>query len=213
MPKYLVLFTIVSIFSFDAVGANLRSAKDIFSDPPTSGWTQVLLGLSEMGAAKAVWPGLEREEQALVDAQKRLELVKRTPTSEAERIAQIEADGHALAEMNQASVQVEVGGVSKVNLADELDYLAGTEAVSAQQKASLIAKAEDDVAKAAETALRAAQERGLIERTLRIVRRGTSILLAGDVIGRIYVWNVLEANPTLTPIGYYSADVIRALMN
>jgi hypothetical protein len=213
MRTKLVLFTLISVFSFDAFSATLRSANEIFPEPTKGGWTQILLGMSELGVAKAVWPGLEREEQALADAQKRLELVKRTPTSEAERLARIEADGHAIAAANSANVQVQVGTASKVSLADELEFLSSTEAISAEQKTALVAKAETDVARAAESALRAAQERGLIERGLRILRKGTAVILAGDMMSRVYVWNVLEANPTLTPIGNYSAELIRALFN
>ena len=68
------------------------------------------------------------------------------------------------------------------------------------KRSERLAVAQEDVAMATAQALHAAQGRGLIHPTVKIVRAGTAILLYGEVLARVYVWNVLDANPMLSPL-------------
>lgn len=210
----LVLFTLASVISFDAYCGPLRSRNEVFSEPAKGGIAQTLLGLSQLGLARGVWPGLEREELAVAEARKELELTRRLPTSESEKIARMEANARAIVAADKAPVKVQVlpANPAVPSLQDELDFIARNDVVSAEAKAARIAAAEAELAKRMEVALEAAQRIGILERTLRIVRKGAALLLIADVGARIYVWNGLDANPGLTPIGAYSAAQIKAFL-
>ncbi|NJL25214.1 MAG: hypothetical protein HC902_08575 [Calothrix sp. SM1_5_4] len=171
--------------------------------------------MSQGGLAAAVWPGMEREEKYLAEAQKQLELVKSTPTSEVERIARIEANARAISNVEtRPTIKIPVAPMpsDRATLEEELRFLAHQEPVSPQKKAEMIKKAEEEVAVRTKAVIEAAQQRGYVERTIRILRKGATLLLVSDILGRVYVWNVLEASPTLSPIGTFSIETIRSLI-
>ncbi|MNL52964.1 hypothetical protein D3C87_1761790 [compost metagenome] len=53
------------------------------------------------------------------------------------------------------------------------------------------------------SALEGLQKTGMLDKSLRIVRYGASLVLVGDVAARVYIWNALDANPTLSPAATY----------
>ncbi len=97
-------------------------------------------------------------------------------------------------------------------MTEELAFLSDAKPVTIDERAALVAKAEERVAERARLALEAAQNEGILSKSVRIVRKGASVLVALDVASRVYVWGVLEANPGLTPVVGYSAGQIRALL-
>ncbi|MBX3021694.1 MAG: hypothetical protein KF799_08475 [Bdellovibrionales bacterium] len=214
MHKKLVLFSLLSIISFDAMGAGLRDPREIFNQPATGRLTQVFLGLSEAGVAKMVWPGLAQEEKALAAAEKELALTRRLPTSEIERNARIEAQAAVIARSEATAYIPKVLPVDPrlPSAAEELQFLTSNGVVSAQEKAALIVKAEEAVAERSRMALIAAQEAGYLSKAVRVARYGTSVLLGLDIASRVYIFNILDANPGLTPVVGFSAEQIRAIL-
>lgn len=216
MLKKLVLFSLISIVSAEAFGASLlRDPREVFAEPAKGGISQVLLGLSELGVAKAVWPGLAREEQALANAEKELALVRRTPTSEAEKIFRIEQSASDLARTEETRILPKVvpANPSVPTITEEIQFLSRSQIVTVEERAALIAAAEVKVAEQGALALKAAQEAGYIAKTLKILRVGTTVLIGTDVAARLYVWTILDANPGFTPVIGYSAEQLRALLN
>src|SRR5262245_29401111 len=84
-----VSLSLLSISSSFAAGVR-GDSRDVFSSPATGGWTQVLLGLVELGVATAVWPGLTAEENSLRRAQQALADAEILPTTHAQKNALIE---------------------------------------------------------------------------------------------------------------------------
>lgn len=217
MHKKWVLVSLISIISFDAYSASLRDPREVFNEPARGGLTHVLLGLSELGVAKAVWPGLTQEEKVLAEAEKKLALTKRLPTSEVERAARRDATAMAMAAADGRNQIIPKAVLPAPNpsvptLAEELQFLASNEPVSLEERARLIALAEQDVAEKAKDALVAAREAGYISKFVKIARIGTTVLLGLDAGSRLYVWSILDANPGLTPVGGFTAEQIKALL-
>lgn len=215
MLKKLVLFSLLAIVSADAFGASLKDPREVFPEPAKGGLSQVLLGLSQLGVAKAVWPGLAREEQALANAEKQLALVRRMPTSEVEKLARIEATASAIATAEETRIlpKIVAPNPSVPTLAEQIQFLSTSQVVTVEERAILIAHAEEKVAEQGALALRAAQEAGYIAKTIRVLRVGSSVLLGLDVASRVYVWNILDANPGFSPVVGFSAEQLRALFN
>jgi hypothetical protein len=208
------LLTAAVLLTATHANANdIRTGQDMFPETARGAWTQVLLGLTQLGVAKAAWPALEREERALVQAEKQLAYLRAAPVTEAQRIDRIAALGRAIALTEQSNIpSVRGAGISAyAELADELTYLSQNPAVSAEQKAKMIRESEEEIARLADNALVASRERGLLAKGLRFLRIGSSVLIAGDALTRVYVWNVMEANPTLSPLGNLSWQAISGL--
>jgi len=214
MLKKLVVFSLLSIVSFDALG-QLRDPREVFPEPAKGGLAQVFLGLTELGVAKAVWPGLAREEKALAAAEKQLALIRRLPTSEVEKLARIEAGASALAAAEESRILPKIVAPNPAvpTLAEQIQFLSTSQVVSAEERATLIVAAEEKVAEQGALALKAAQEAGYISKIVKIARIGATVVLGLDVTSRVYVWTILDANPGFSPVVGYSAEQLRALFN
>lgn len=187
-------------------------SEDVFTKPQGSGWTQILLGLVELGVASAVWPGMELEEKVLAKAESNLRWAHGLPTSEAQKSALIEA---VMADEANYESNIHTG---KFNDLDQdarvkLAHIKGLQVVDEAKKTATIAAHQKEVAEATEKALAAAQSRGFIHKSVRVLRAGTSIIIAGDVLARVYVWNSLEANPTFSPIASLGVQGVQNILN
>ena len=209
--KTSVLCLSLSLFaSSSGFGASLRGdSRDVFSAPPAGGWTQILLGLVELGVAQAVWPKMTEEQEFVQAAQRSLVDAESTPTSQAEKDALIK---RLEEKVNTGGVSITVGKATqdKEALESLLERAKNFDIVDAAEKTKRISAAQQSYANAVELALKGAQSKGFVHGGLRILRAGTSIVLTGDVLARIYIWNVLDANPTFSPLASLS---IQGLQN
>ena len=201
MKKRIAVMIIVLCTSFAQAG-NRDAADEIFDEPKVSGWTQILIGFVEFLAASSVYPGLSNEAKLVKTTELNLALAEDLPTSEAERKAKIDALLH---NPNNFDFDMDIGNEYelKKKAAHRLEKLRSAIIVSEADRAKAISKASTEVGKAREAALKAAQAKGLISKTVKIARIGGSVLLVGDVLARIYIWNAMDANPTLSPAGTY----------
>ncbi|MNL83495.1 hypothetical protein D3C87_2111610 [compost metagenome] len=58
-------------------------------------------------------------------------------------------------------------------------------------------------------ALESLQKAGLVEKSFKVVRYGASLVLVGDVAARVYIWNALDANPTISPAATYIKSLLK----
>lgn len=199
--KILTAFTLVTI-STTAFADNRAAGDDIFSEPKKAGWTQMFLGFSELLAAQYAYPGLSSQARGVAIAELELAVANDLPVSEAQRRSTISA---ILQNPESYDFESNVGDESSLNTraAQRVEKLRSVSIASATQKSAAIRVASFRVGSAREAALKAAQELGLVDKTVRVVRQGAAVILVGDIIARIYVWNAMEANPTLSPAATY----------
>lgn len=93
---------------------------------------------------------------------------------------------------------------------DELIRVRNATAISESEKAARIAKFEGEIGSARREILNITKESGFTTRSpawsaVRII--GGTLFLA-DLAGRVYVWNAMDRNPTLSPLGAYSAKKV-----
>lgn len=208
----LVTLTLSLAFSAPTFATSLRDdSQDVFTKPKVSGMTQILLGLVELGIGTTVWPKMEAEEESLEAAKKSLAEADRLPTTPAQKRALIKE-----IMVNSASYEGDVRTGKPSDLNDEartkFARVKAMDIVDDAEKARQIAAAQGRVASATESVMQAAQNRGFIHKSVRIVRAGTSIILIGDVLARIYIWNVLDANPTFSPVATLTGEVIKNVL-
>ncbi len=187
---------------FTAHADNRSSGDEIFNEPATAGWTQIFLGITELIAAQYAYPGMAAEATAVKTAQLELTLANDLPVSEAQRVSAIEA---LLNNPNNFDYESEIGDETqlKSNQATRLERLRSVAIVGQADKAKEIAVASTKLAQARESAVKAAQSLGLVDKSVKVIRVGASVLLVGDVVARIYIWNAMDANPTISPAAVY----------
>jgi hypothetical protein len=202
------LALLLSVVLINPAYADNRQADDqIFSDPATAGWTQIFLGITELVAAQYAFPGMAVEGTAVKAAELELTLANDLPVSEAQRTASIQA---ILKNPNNFDFESDIGDESllKTEAATRIERLRSVSIIDQAEKAKIIAAASTNLAAARETALKAAQNLGLIDKSVKVLRVGASVLLVGDVAARLYIWNAMDANPTISPAATYLYDLI-----
>lgn len=193
---------IVQSLSGNAFAQNRGDLDTIFNEPAKAGWTQVFLGITELIASNYAYPGLTSHQNAVNAAQLNLDISNDLPLSEAQRKATITA---IINNPNNYKFESQVGKAEelKPHHAQRLEKIKSASLVSKAEKEAVIWRAEINLAKSREAALKAAQSLGFVDKAVKVVRVGASVLLVGDVVARIYVWNAKDANPGISPAAIY----------
>lgn len=201
--KHLILLAVVAQgLASNAFAQNRGSSDAIFDEPAKAGGTQIFLGIAELILAGYAYPGLTSHQVAVNSAQLQLDVANDLPVSEAQRKASINS---IVYNPTNYDFEMDVGRVRelKAQHARRLEKLETAALVSKAEKQTAIEAAEVGVAKSREAALKAAQSLGFVDKAVKVVRVGGSVLLVGDVVARIYVWNAMDANPTISPVATY----------
>ena len=200
-PKYTLFLAILS-FMNTAAAQNRTASDRIFNESQRGGWTQIFLGIAELAGASSLANISTPEGSALVASSADLKSAHALPTSEAERRASINAIFS-----NNTNFEDYVEDHTQAGLTPEaaqrMERLRGTNLLTAEEKAARILSAEANLSDARAVLLRAAQNQGLISKSIRFARLAGSTVLVIDVLARLYVWNGLDANPTLSPAATY----------
>ena len=187
-----------------AMADNRSGADALFSEPATDGGTQVLLGLGELIAAERIKPGMTVENAMLSKAEAQLRLAEDLPTSETQRAATIRA-----IENNPNNYLTAAPSELKPGAARRIEALRSAAIVTKAEKTAAIEATQDILSTARADALISLQKAGLVEKSIRVVRYGASLVLVGDVAARIYIWNALDANPTISPAATYLKSLMK----
>jgi|GEM_PF-4925681 hypothetical protein len=189
-----------------AMADNRGSADVLFDQPATAGGTQFLLGLAELIAAERIKPGMTVADKMLTKAESTLTLAQDLPTSEAQRTATISAiNGNPANFADNGGLQPEL----KPAAARRIEALKSAAIVTKAEKTAAIEAAQDLLSSARADALITMQKMGALDKAVRVARYGTSLILVGDVVARIYIWNALDANPTISPAATYLRSLIK----
>lgn len=203
LNNYILTALLASFVASPAFAQNRDQSDVVFKDPSRGKGVQTVLGIAEVLAASALWPGMDRIQQEVASAALELEKANDLSVTEEERLAKVNA---ILANPGNYTFDVDKeygeNGL-KEKVAYRLDGIRGARLVSEAERKAAIEAASQRLAVAKVDQLGRAQNLGLLDRSTRIVRQGASVLLLVDVVGRIYVYNAIEADPTLSPVGTY----------
>ncbi len=197
----------LAIMTATTVHAQNRQDSDaIFTEPAKAGWTQIFLGFVELIAAGKVYPGLESEIKSLKSAELNLTMAQEAITSERQRERAIQAilDNKENYEFGEVDPDDLKSSASK-----RIERLKSGSVMTAEAKTAAIEAAKVEVASARQVAVEAAQNKGILQKGIKGLRIVGSTLLVADVVGRIYVWNALDANPTISPGAAYIQHLIK----
>lgn len=197
------LTTSVLLFSSLTLYASNRDLEDkVFDEPQRGEWAQIWIGGFEYFAAEMIRPQLGGELKSVKAAEFELKITRHLATSDSQRVQALEA---ILNNPHNFYFKSDVGKVSelKKGAAELYQRVKSTEIMTKVEKTALIESAKKEVANARTTALTAARNKGLLHKGVKFLRMGTSIILYGDFLARIYIWNALKADPTYFPVATY----------
>ena len=183
-----------------------RYASDAaFVAPRGSAVAQTLLGLADLVLAGWAYPGLGKEASAVRRAEVALEKAMDLPLDEEMRMATIQAietdpDSYVSSRLR--------GTVLSPAAKQRINSLREASTVSSSDKRKIVLREAQNVSKARKAGFMGAQHLGLIDRSVRFLRKGAALLFVIDGVARVYVWHALEADPTFTPVGHYLMEQI-----
>jgi hypothetical protein len=193
---YLALLT--SGFAFDASAQNRLDEDQIFSRPPNGSGTQIILGLAELWSAAALWRSAEVEKNTVVTAEKELSRVLNSYASEAERTNAVDALLENKTSYDNEKVTKNLSDLTN-EAANKLEKIKRTKVLVGAERQAAITAAESRLTESRKVFLESAQKSGASANVFKAVKRVGSALLVMDLLGRIYVWNALDADPTFSP--------------
>lgn len=207
LKKLAIAALIVQGLGVNAFAQNRGDSDAIFNEPAKAGWTQVFLGVTELIAAKWVAPGLTTHQKAVNSAQFSLDIANDMPATEIQRKATINA---IIGNPDNYQFETDVGDPAELKPyhAQRLERIKSVSLTTRAERQAAVQAAELNLAKAREAALKAAQSLGLVDKAIKVVRVGTAVLLVGDIVARIYIWNAMEANPTISPAATYLQHIM-----
>jgi hypothetical protein len=237
MIQKTLLFMTASLICCPVFAQNKTKSDKVFDEPKKGEGTQVLLGLGELYLAKMAWPDQSEKSNILRSAENDLESAKAliTETEKAEKVRNIQsilgtASGDQLTPSQKADLvaffnannpdgdELTTAKLLPEDLAQaedfaraELQRAKAINVVTVAAKAESIEKAGAELTKARQAALAGLDKEAKLAKTIRGVRKVGSSLFILDVASRIYVWNALDANPTLTPVGTFAWKKASAL--
>lgn len=205
--KQMVLFIILSSGLANGAFAQNRDSVDrIFPEPTKAGWPQILLGLTQLWIANSLYSYLTPEQNMLKNAALNLQIAQDLPVSEEQRERMITAILNNAEKIDDSNAPESIISQSTKKRIERIQL---ADLVTATEKKVAIKIAQEQLAATRTTYLKVAQNMGWLDKSLRILRLGTAVVLVGDVIGRVYVWNALDANPTLSPTATYLQHLIQ----
>ncbi|MBX9766479.1 MAG: hypothetical protein K2X47_04330 [Bdellovibrionales bacterium] len=193
------------LVTFNGQAQNRQDDDAIFTEPKKAGWTQILLGFAEALAAKKLIQGLEAESKVLRSAERELAEARGLLTSEAQRRGLINSIEKNVENWHP---DVDVDGL-RDEANERIAQLRSQEIVTPAQKEARIAAAQAELASVRKMIIEAASSKKILKTTFRALRIVGSTLLITDVLGRVYVWNAMDANPTLSPGAAYLNYMIK----
>lgn len=186
-----------------ANAGNRDGGDALFNEPAKNGGTQVLLGIGELIVAERLKPGMSETQKMLSQAEAKLQLAQDLPTSEAQRKATLKAILENTENYTDEIYGEENREVLKPRVAKRVESLKSAAIVTRAEKAAAVQAMETSLSAVRASALESLQKVGALDKSIRIVRYGASLVLVGDVAARVYIWNALDANPTLSPAAAY----------
>jgi hypothetical protein len=200
----------------------------IFSNPPEGGFFQIAAGVSDatiatylVRSATSSATVIPIEAQMINDAREDLARAHKWPTTQSAKVdlikvreAHVEKIREILAASNGRSVYTKAD-LKKAGIA--LQEVREMTVMSEKAKALMVANAEKSLSESRAAGLEAIAARsGKFAKSMRALRVIGGTLFMADALGRIYVWHVMDANPTLTPAGsvfkHYTYDQIKDLL-
>lgn len=191
LHKILVLLFVASC-PIAFAGENKDSQDAVFNQPQTAGWTQVLLGLVDYGGERGLKQVRPQEVKNLEAAERELKRIDEAPLTwqeksradilyDQQRASGTEAD--EIRSMNRSKDQIRLDRIKMNRTVRAADFRRATESLQDARAAALVANQR--------FGNRAIKGAALVGR----------VIFLTDLAGRIYVWNALDASPTLTPVG------------
>ena len=198
---------------FARVCAGEDGEDRIFHEPAKAMETQILLGFSQAVAAKYLYSYVSPQGKINADkldlAKKQLQYAQDLPLSEEQRHRTIGAILNKIDPWDNNPEDLEnQKGIFNSSEHKRVNRLKYVKLVSWEERENAINQAKANLAETRTSILKSAQSMGLLDKSLRVLRVGASVLLIGDGIGRVYVWHSLDANPTLSPTATYLKHLI-----
>ena len=191
-----------------AASAQNRSTDDRIFDQPADGFLkQIFLGSIETSAALRIGDISTPQGFALQSARADLKLARILPTSETERRAVVnsifaKSDNYEAGEIDFKPSSLTLEARKRRDLLEFMSL------VTTEEKTSAILQAQASEANAQLAVRLASQKRGLIKNSFRILRLAGGIVLAIDAAGRLFIWNGLKADPTISPGATYLQHIL-----
>jgi len=196
--------------SINAFAENRDQSNDsVFKDPANAGMSQVLIGITQLFAAAYIAPTeLSAHQKEIRAAQIELEISNLLPLSEDDRkrkLTEISLTGRYYPN------DVDRGQVDKMFAHSRQIYerVKASPILTDSQKTEAWRAAALKLGKARESALKAAQQMGKLEKSIHIIRVGATVLLVGDVAARIGIWFAQDADPTISPATTYIQHLLK----
>lgn len=196
----LALVLQLSLFALPVNAENRTQGDTIFEDPTGERAGSFVLGLSALIVAHQVfpsqaerdekynWPGRRKQQEALLEAESALRFARDLPETTEARLGKL-----AILEKEYLSIgQNESGKLSELN--QRVMRLTHSRLYTLEQKQFAIKEAKRNIARARYDILKSAQKFGFLDKSLRIARYGTSLVLVGLAA---YQWKAAFAEPTL----------------
>jgi hypothetical protein len=200
----IVLFLFVCP-QFGFADGNKGDDDSVFTEPARGDEKQVLLGLVDYATAYGIWSIRSQAMKAVRDAEKTLAVLGRDPDFTGALALQDKINStHEQIEKLRARKSVlsieELATLRKMENDLEFAKDVGVSSTGVHNN-RIIVRARKDLASARRAALSEGKSPGVVAlKAARIV--GTTVF-ALDIVGRIYVWNVMDKDPTLTPVGTF----------
>lgn len=214
----------------DEISARNKSElpRGIFTDPPEGGFFQMAAGLTDTSIATYLIRSSSKmatiiplEAQMMNDARDDLLRAHKWPTTEAgkqeliqARQVQVDKIKDAISTSNGKSIYTKGDLKSaEASLQEAREMTLLTE----KAKKLMIYNKEKALSECRAAGLEAvAAKSSKFAKTLKAVRVVGGTLFLADALGRVYVWNVVDASPSLSPAGSvfkkYTYDQIKALL-
>jgi hypothetical protein len=199
-----VLFTIcvafMSIGQLAVAGENKDAEDAVFNEPKgDNSFVQIVLGIGDYIAQDRLKEVQSPGSKAVGEAEEALDEAKSNAEDSAEREAQLKAYTEQRNELQKLTTRSAEEERALKKIKKKILDAKAEPILSKSERAAAIEKAETNLSKA-----RAAALKGKIgSRAIKSVVIAGRVLLIIDLAGRFYIWNVMDANPTLTPVGTY----------
>lgn len=195
LMKILILSAIL-MASFSALAdSNREDDERIFNEEQSSRESQVILGFLEAGGSAKLFETINLSSE-LKRAEKRLRRANSLLT-EKEKRAKLDEIGKRIELIHEVSYKNNQAIIN--NLSNEIKLLVYRAAVTSEEKEKAIQDASKEINRLRAKGIKVSKLAHSIK-SMKIV--GGSLLMM-DVAGRIIVWNCLDADPTLTPVGTF----------
>lgn len=222
MKKNLIIGTLL-ICCTSIFASNRYDDNRIFNERKKGEGTQIILGIADVWASQALYEMQkskvvtteDKQYRKMIDqAEKELAAAKRemTPAEQDAKVLKYEKKISRLKENIEILRKEKPWGYkgqileaqSEIGKLDERIEKTSTKAViSTEEKNAKVESAKEKVSIARKNLIDAdiKESKYKYSKNVRRVALVGSSLFIVDVLGRIYVWNALNANPTFTPVG------------